>query len=267
MYQQYWGLREAPFRTCLDPRAFFASPTHDEALARLHFLVENGRRVGLLLGETGSGKSLVLTVFAEQMRRAGQPVARVNVQGLEPSEFLAALGRELGLNLRPTQSTSALWAILADRLAEHRFQLLSTAVLIDNADRVEPACQSWLVRLAQIDPTPESRLTLVLAGRRQAIGAVGEQLLELADLRIDLEPWQAEETSQYLSVSLARAGRDAPLFAPPAVTRIHELAGGIPRRINQLADLSLLAGAGRSLAEIDAGVVESVYYELGLLEV
>ena len=52
-----------------------------------------------------------------------------------------------------------------------------------------------------------------------------------------------------------------------AVARLHELSGGIPRRITQLADLSLVAGAGEQLAEIDADVVEAVYHELGVVRV
>lgn len=43
MYQAHWGLRESPFRGLLDPKFFYQSPTHEEALARLHFLVEQRR--------------------------------------------------------------------------------------------------------------------------------------------------------------------------------------------------------------------------------
>ena len=57
------------------------------------------------------------------------------------------------------------------------------------------------------------------------------------------------------------------IFAEPAVARLHELSHGIPRRITQLADLSLVAGAGERLAEIDADVVEAVYHELGVVRV
>ena len=49
-YQSYWGIRCAPFRGCFDPEFFYQSPTHEEALARLHFLVEQRRRMGLLIG-------------------------------------------------------------------------------------------------------------------------------------------------------------------------------------------------------------------------
>ena len=50
MYQSHWGLRAMPFNGRVDPKYFFPSPTHEEALARLHFLVENHRRLGIVLG-------------------------------------------------------------------------------------------------------------------------------------------------------------------------------------------------------------------------
>jgi type II secretory pathway predicted ATPase ExeA len=91
--------------------------------------------------------------------------------------------------------------------------------------------------------------------------------LERSELRIDLEPWAAGDTENYLKASLARAGREAPLFDPTAVARLHQLGEGIPRRISQLADLALLAGAGQNLRQIDEATVESVYHELGVVEV
>ncbi|HEY4759151.1 MAG TPA: hypothetical protein VIH42_01085, partial [Thermoguttaceae bacterium] len=69
MYQSHWGLRESPFRGGLVMQLLQRSPTHEEALARLHFLVDNQRRLGLLMGPSGSGKSLVLEAFAGAMLR------------------------------------------------------------------------------------------------------------------------------------------------------------------------------------------------------
>ena len=71
MARKYWGLRESPFREALDWRRFYSSPMHEEALARLEFLVADRRRLGLLLGAPGCGKSLVLEVFARRLRREG----------------------------------------------------------------------------------------------------------------------------------------------------------------------------------------------------
>ena len=267
MYQTHWGLRETPFRTCLDPRFFYQSPTHDEALARLQFLVEQHRRLGVLIGDTGSGKSLLLEVFAEQMRRGGRPVAKVNLRGLAPEELLWALVSSLGLNPDRGERLPSLWRMLADRLAEHRYQQLETVVLLDDADQAAPDVLAQVTRLAGSDYSPESRLTIVLTGCQAQIGRLGRSLLEMAELRIDVEPWEASDTEDYLRHSLSRAGRENPVFDEPAVRRLHELTHGIPRRVSQLANLALLAGAGRELDRVDAEVVESAFHELGVIEV
>jgi len=267
MYQSHWGLRQSPFRGCLDPQLFYQSPTHDEALARLYFLVEQRRRVGLLLGPAGSGKSLLLRFFAEQLRRSGRPVALLNLLGVQPAEMLALLAGDFGLNLDPAGALAVLWRAVADRLAEYRYQQVETIILLDDADLCTRQVLGQLTRLAQHDRWPESRLTLVLAGRQERMGRLGERLLDLAELRVDLAAWQESDTADFLHRSLAEAGRQAPVFAEPAVARLHELSHGIPRRVAQLADLALVAGAGRELQQIDADVVESVYRELGVVEV
>ena len=267
MYQTHWGLSESPFRGRLDPQFFYQSPTHEEALARLHFLVEQRRRVGLLMGPSGSGKSLLLEVFAEELRREGKAVARLDLLGVEPAEMLYLLAAGFGVNRDPTDSIARLWRAVTDRLAEYRYEQREAVVLLDDADQAGKPVLEQVARLAQHNASPESRLTIVLAGRHEQMGRIGERLLDLAELRIDVEPWEAPDTAGFLNTSLAQAGRRSPIFDEPAVARLHELSHGIPRRVSRLADLSLLAGAGKELDHIDADVVESAYRELGLIEV
>ena len=250
MYPSHWGLRESPFRNCTDPHFFYQSPTHEEALARLHFLVEQHRRLGLLLGPDGSGKSFLLEIFAEQFRRSGRPAAKVNLLAIEPAELLWLVALELGLNPEPSSPTAALWRMVTDRLMENRYQQIESAILLDDADQASRPVLAQVARLAQHDPSPDSRLTLVLAGRQDQIGRIGDRLLGLAELRIDIEPWEQAETENYLKASLAQAGCRTAVFAEPALARLQELSHGIPRRINQLADLALLAGAGQALPQI-----------------
>jgi general secretion pathway protein A len=266
MYQAHWGLNDTPFKTRLDRRFFYQSPTHEEALARLHFLVEQERRLGLLMGGDGEGKSFVLEIFAEEMRKAGHAVANFNLLGVLPAEFLWLLASALLLNPERELPIPLLWRMVTDRLAEYRYQQQKVVVLLDDADRATPEVLTQVARLAQVDLSPDSQLTIVLAGRPRHIGRLSESLLERAELRIDLEPWQPGDTEDFLNHSLAQAGRNEPVFASPAVARLHELAQGIPRRISQLADLALLAGAGRNLDQIDVDTVDSVYHELGVVQ-
>ena len=135
MYQSHWGLRETPFRGCLDPGFFYPSPTHDEALARLHFLVEQRRRLGLLLGESGSGKSLLYEVFAAELERTGRAVAKTSLLGIQASEMLWQLIAGLGRDADPAAPIGSLWRTLTDRITEYRYQRIDTVLLLDDVDR------------------------------------------------------------------------------------------------------------------------------------
>ncbi|NQT14333.1 MAG: AAA family ATPase [Planctomycetes bacterium] len=267
MYHSHWGLDEAPFRTELDPRYFYQSPTHEEALARLHFLVDYGRRLGLLMGEPGSGKSFLLEMFAGELAERGLPVARVNLMGVGPREMLWLVAGELGLNPSCELPIPSLWRLVTDRLKEYRYQKMDVALLLDDADRASEEVLVQVARLAQSDRSPDAQLTIVVSGCPGRIGRLGESLLEQTELRIDVASWEPRDTEGFVQASLERAGGRSALFADPAIERLHELGEGIPRRVNQLADLALLAGAGRELEEIDVETVESVFRELGVIEV
>ena len=279
MYRSHWGLREAPFRTDLDPRFFYQSPNHEEALARLHFLVDERRRVGLCFGPSGGGKSMLLEVFARELRRQGRQVANISLLGAELHEFVWLLAAELGGNPGRDDSTFSLWRNVTDRITENRYQQFDTVILLDDADEAEPPVLDAIVRLAECDRSPAARLTLVVTSTNGNVRRLGSRLLDLAELRIDLNPWEQADTLGYIVTALRQAGRrssattrsdrsnDEPVFTDEAIVRLHRLCDGIPRRIIQLANLSLLAGAGGHVDQIDGDTVESAFQELVAVEV
>jgi general secretion pathway protein A len=157
-----------------------------------------------------------------------------------------------------------LWQGILNRLAEHRCQQLQTVVLVDDADEGAPEVLEHVVRLAQHDTGSRSLLTLVLACAGHRLARLGPRLLGLSELRIDIEPWEPEDTAQFVASALSRCGREEPIFDHRALRRLHEMAHGVPRRVCQLADLCLLAGAAQELDSIDEDTVETVSQELGV---
>jgi type II secretory pathway predicted ATPase ExeA len=263
-YRTYWGLRESPFRGTLDPHGFYPSPTHDEALARLEFLVEEHRPLGLLMGPAGSGKTLLLEIFARRLRRSGLQLANLNLLGVALQEFLWLVSAELGLNPDRREAAFGLWRMLADRLAENRYQQLGTVLLLDDADEAGPEVLDHVLRLMVLDESASPRLTVVLALLPERLAALGPRLLQRVELRVDLDPWDEADTASYLQWALKQAGRRTAVFTDAAMGRLHQLTGGIPRRVNQLAALALVAGAGRQAGLIDVDIVESAYHELAV---
>lgn len=267
MYLQHWKLTHSPFAPRYAVRHFFASPTHDEALARLQFLIDDGRRVGLLFGGSGSGKSTVLEVLSASLSRGGTSVALLNLQGLDEGEALWKLAAAFGLNPAADARRGALWRALSDYLIAQRYQQRATAVLFDDADEATADLTPLLTRLLDWEQTPETRLTVVLAASPQFAARLGQRVLQLAELRVILEPWDALDTATYVRSMLAAARCESAGFNDDALRRLHALTGGQPRRVAQLANLALLAGAGEALPEVDAATVQGVFDELALGEV
>ena len=76
MYEQYWGLREKPFRKTPDPRYLFLNDSYEEALERLLFAVEE-MDLALLTGEVGSGKTLLTRALVD---RAAERLATLSAR-------------------------------------------------------------------------------------------------------------------------------------------------------------------------------------------
>ena len=88
------------------------------------------------------------------------------------------------------------------------------------------------------------------------------RLWDLCQWRVELERWEISDTVDYVASMLTKSGREQSPFAPPALTRLHELTDGLPRRVSQLADLALLEGANKRLDQIDEQTVETAHREL-----
>ncbi len=189
----------------------------------------------------------------------------LNVAGVDLHEFLWMAAGQLGVEVSPRASQFTLSRTLVDHLIANRYQQLSTVLLIDDADEAREEVLVEVARLAQINVDRNARITIVLAAQPARIGRLGSRLLDLAELRIDVDGWEEDETDAFIKTSLAHAGRSTPIFNEAAVARLHEQAGGCPRRVKQLADLALLAGAGQNLGQIDPEVIDSVIHELGIV--
>ena len=201
-------------------------------------------------------------IFARQLRAAGNQVAALNLMSLSATEFLWELATQLHRNPGTADPPFQLWRSIVDRLAENRYQQLPTVILLDDADEVGADVFGHITRLLHQDFARQSSLTVVLASDPTRLERLGRRILELSELRIELEPWDSEDTLKYLQSALRIAGSNQDVFDAQAASRLHELTQGVPRQVSYLAELALLAGAGRELPQIDAATVDSVHEEL-----
>ncbi|MBS0264092.1 MAG: AAA family ATPase [Planctomycetes bacterium] len=254
MYANYWGLDEIPFRNTVEARWFYESPFHEEALARLLFLVEHRRRCGLLLGPAGTGKTLLLEVLRRELTRSCGKLARIDACGRSSRELLWEVTSELGLCPRMEDGQHRLWRRLDDHLQAARYSRASTVLLLDHVERAPAETQSMIERLGQLSSRDDAGFTIILGVRGERPQNLSNGLLELADLRMELTPLDRLQTEQYVETLLFKAGATRTLFEVAALERLFLETAGVPRALNRLCDMALLAG----MAERAPAITESI---------
>lgn len=88
-------------------------------------------------------------------------------------------------------------------------------------------------------------------------------LADRVTVRVMLQPLSADEAAAYVAHRLQAAGRPHEVLQPAAVQTAWELSRGVPRRLNQVCDLSLLVGYADGLSTLSAVEVQAAAAELG----
>lgn len=256
MWKRHWKLARDPFLDEQSP--FVPIETHQEAVARLVDTIESGRKLAVVREPGGMGKSRVLAQALAETRRPGRRVARL-ASPADGASLFAALAEGLGGRVPAGAGRSVAWRALAEAVRVCRWQRIQVVLAVDDCqDLVVAEDRRDLERLLHVDPHPATRLTVlqVFRAEDEAPRAAGSW-----DLAIRLPALTRSECEQYLTTRLAAAGRAEPTFTPRAINRLHVHSRGVPRAVNSLATLALMAGALRGLEMLSPEVVEGVALE------
>jgi type II secretory pathway predicted ATPase ExeA len=259
MYLQHWGLDSSPFSASLSSP--YPTEPLAEAAARADYLVSQRRRLGVVVGARGMGKTTSLAAIGAEQRGKSIDVAMIDAVALTSRELLWRVAEGLHASPDGADNQVRLWRRVEDRLAENRWQGRSTLLTIDDAQELGPDSLQVLTRLARLEGDSPIGWTLLLGATPEGLTRLGEGLLPLVDLRIDLGPWSHDDTVGYVQSSLIEAGRLDPVFSDTALARLYELSRGVPRHAVRLADFALLAGAGQRVTRIDAKTIDRAFAE------
>lgn len=265
MYIEHWGLKELPFENTPNPRFFFRSAEHEEALARLQYLLRERKSCGLLTGVYGCGKTLVLQALRKSQEAEGCRFSVVSTPRLDDLGMLRLILYGFGVAEPPAGKADALMALERLLVDGARDGKHSVAV-VDEAHSIEDARVFEELRLL-LNFQTETRflLTLLLVGQPELKPLVeaNKQLNQRIGMRFHLDAFSLEDTRAYLRHRLQIAGAGTrELFAPKALDAVHQHAGGIPRWINHYAHLSLLLANSKDARVVTPEIVEEAVRSL-----
>jgi type II secretory pathway predicted ATPase ExeA len=229
-----------------------------ELAVRLGHLVEL-RGIGLLTGDSGSGKSCACRKLAAALHPGLYKVVYVPLSTGNAMDMYKSIAWELGL---PTErNRAALYRVIRSEVTRLCVEARTRPVLIvDEAQALRSEVLEELRLLTNYAMDSENRLCLMLVGqtelRRRVSMAVHEALNQRVVVRYHLPGLERAEVANYLAHLLRRAGTELPLFEPAAVEAIFQGTAGLPRRVSLLAHHCLMAAALAKARTVSADHVQ-----------
>jgi len=264
MYEDYWKLREKPFQNNLDQRFFFFSPTHSEALMRILYSVNEDRGAALLTGDFGTGKSMVCTRAARELRGKGNEVAVVNLPSVPPDELVRSVVYALGgkpLNYTKADLIHAL-SEYAKQASERGAKLV---VVVDDAHGIrERGTFEELGLLMNMRDEVGDLMKFVITGEPGIIGTIDRIpfIRRAVEIRHHLVALSEDETREYVPYRLAVAQGNNGVFTGKAIDEVYRWSKGVPRSINSVCDLSLFMEHAKEVRTVTPEIVRKATMSL-----
>ncbi len=260
MIETHWKLSRRPFANTPDPAFVYRTPAFAEGLARLlHDATDLRGGLSLITGEIGCGKTMLAHMLGERLAGTTSAIVSLTYPRASPTQMLVALARGLGLVSIP-RGKLALAEAIGVPLAELRRNGERPILVVDEAQLASPSLLEEMRLLTNYEDRQDKHLHVILLGQPELRDRVRQrpQIDQRVSLRFHVEPMEKSDVRAYVEHRLGVAGAERAIFAPDALTVLAERSGGVPRRVNTLATQALFVGAMRSVAAIDADLVQDV---------
>ena len=245
MYYTHFGLKEPPFKITPNTDFFFGGGNRGAVLEALRYAILHGEGIVKVVGEVGSGKTMLCRMLQMQLPEQVDNVYLAN-PSMAPEDVLHAIALELRLDIPPGLSRMEVMQQLQQVLLTKHEAKRRVVVFVEEAQGMPLATLEEIRLLTNLETRHDKLLQIVLFGQPELDDNLNQREIRQLKERIThsfyLGPLNKDEVSEYLMFRLRAAGyHGPPLFTRRAVKRLTETAQGLVRRVNILADKALLS--------------------------
>ncbi|MGQ0656742.1 MAG: ExeA family protein [Chromatiales bacterium] len=260
MYFKYFGLDQPPFKITPDTRLFFPGANRGAVLEALVYAIVNGEGIVKVVGEVGSGKTMLCRMLQMELPKHVDIVYIANPT-LSPEHILHAIAFELRLPVKQDDDRLLIMQALQDYLLAKYAENRRVVLFIEEAQSMPMATLEEVRLLSNLETGQDKLLQMVLFGQPELDQTLANheirQLKERITYSFMLTPLKGWEIRDYLHCRLRASGFHAgELFSGRAIRAIERYSQGLVRRINILADKSLLAAYAEQAVTVTPRHVE-----------
>ncbi len=260
MYLEHFGLNEPPFRITPVTVFFFSGANRGEILDALVYSLSEAEGIIKVSGEVGSGKTMLCRMLLERLPKHIETIYLAN-PSLSRDEMLYAIADALGLNIEGKR-IGIIMHYIQQKLEEKAREGKRIVVLVDEAHAMPLDTLEELRLLYNLQVGSDKLLQIILFGQPELNAKLDQpnmrQLKDRIVHHFHMQPLSRNVLESYLMFRMRAAGYRGPtIFSPSAIKLIADASNGLMRRVNILADKSLLAAFVEDTHNIEARHVQA----------
>ncbi|MEE3371436.1 MAG: AAA family ATPase [Planctomycetota bacterium] len=271
MYEQHFDLTghfdltERPFGSAPNAGCWFPAEAIEQARLMLTQSIDLAGGVGLLVGPSGTGKSLLVERLAADFGTTFQVVTLASTRLCSRRALLQNILFELKRPYRGL-AEGELRLDLIEHLRTLQDGVRGVLFLVDEAHGLPLKLLDELRMLTNVVRDGDPCAQLVLAGTANLEEKMADPRMHSLNQRISargyLESMVYAESCDYVRFQIGRVGGGGDLFSEDALGAIYHASGGMPRVINQLCTHVLVSIAQRQESQVTETAVERAWAEL-----
>jgi type II secretory pathway predicted ATPase ExeA len=256
VYYEYFSLDQPPFRITPDTSLFFPGGNRGAILNAMMYAITSGEGIVKVVGEVGSGKTMLCRMLAVELPEKVEVVYLAN-PSLSPDNILHAIAIELKLAINPHDDRLRVMQSLQQYLLKRHAENHQVVLFVEEAQSMPLATLEEIRLLSNLETHQHKLLQIVLFGQPELDQMMSQrdirQLKERITYSFYLNPLNNHEIKDYLNSRLRACGyRGGEVFSASSIREIARFSKGLLRRINILADKSLLAAYAANLHKVNA---------------
>jgi type II secretory pathway predicted ATPase ExeA len=260
MYLEHFGLNEPPFRITPITVFFFSGANRGEILDALIYSLSEAEGIIKVSGEVGSGKTMLCRMLLEKLPAHIETIYLAN-PSLSREEMLYAIADALGLRIAE-ERVGVIMQNIQNKLEEKSREGKRVVVLVDEAHAMPLDTLEELRLLYNLQVGDSKLLQIILFGQPELNAKLDQpnmrQLKDRIVHHFHMQPLSRNILENYMMFRMRAAGYHGPnIFSPGAIKLIASASNGLMRRVNILADKSLLAAFVEDTHNIEARHVQA----------